>query len=103
LATELEEILEALERMDIPVTDQTTIDDFQAALAEELGYDPSQLQMTAFYGKGVAAQEQLAELGIRQVKITYPWATEIRYGWKEAPGLWGWQTIAEWYGFEYTP
>jgi len=103
LATELEEILEALERMDIPVTDQTTIDDFQAALAEELGYDPSQLQMTAFYGKGVAAQEQLAELGIRQIQFVQRGATVIRYAWKEAPGLWGWQTIAEWYGFSYTP
>ena len=99
MVTEPEEIREALERMDIPVTDQTTIEDFQEALADVLRYEPSALQLRAYWSKGVQAQEQLAELGIRQVQFVQRGRTITRWAWKEAPGLWSWETIAEYYGF----
>lgn len=94
-----------LARQDIPIEDTLTIEDFQAYLADELGYTfpygvpgPSLLQQ-AVVGKIWAEKyDILAPLGIYPTTYTYktgPRAGQRETRWviPERPGLWGYESL----------
>jgi len=83
--------MEWLERMDIPIEETTEITRFQEYLKAEFGIvEPSRVE--ALWGATRTATT-LAEAGIRQVTIQYPWGRETRYGVAGMPGLWGWESV----------
>jgi len=92
--TEPEDVAEALARLDIDIEDTATIEDYQAALEEALGYTPSEAQIEAFTRTQFELIPQLESEGIRAIVIEYDWGNAIRYAWEGHPGLWGWASIS---------
>ena len=94
MVTEPEDVADALARLDIDIEDTATIDDFQAALEDTLGYTPRDTQMDLFTKAQFEVLPELEFQGIRSVTIEYPWGKQIRYAWEGHAVLWGWETIS---------
>lgn len=91
--TEPEDVADALSRLDIDIEDTATIEDFQAALEDALGYTPSATQLDLFTKAQFELLPELEANGIRAIQIEYSWGKQTRYAWKNNPGLWGWTSI----------
>lgn len=84
---------EWLERMEIPLEQQTDIETMKEYLRDEFGIT-GDLQVEALWG-ATGHKESYTEHGIRAVMVEYPWGTELRYGIQGMAGLWGWSAVQE--------
>ena len=82
---------EWLERMEIPIEDQTDIETFKSYLKDEFAIT-GEAQIGALWG-ATAISDTLADMGIHAVIVHYSWGNSLRYGVQGMPGLWGWETI----------
>lgn len=88
-----EEYEEWLGRLDIPIENQTDKETLREYLKEELGIT-GDAQVDALWD-AVGEHKSLEDLGIRSIRIEYPWGIEVRYGIQGLPGLWGWETVRQ--------
>jgi len=88
-----ERYLEWLERLEVPIEDTVSIEALQEYLKDMLGFYPTSGQLDALWGGTTFEQDILAPIGIRAVYVIYPWGSEIRFGVKGRPGLWGWESV----------
>jgi len=88
-----EEYEEWLGRLDIPIEAQADKETLRQYLRDELGitYDAQVDALWDATGKHI----DLEEMGIRAVRIEYPWGVEIRYGIQGLPGLWGYDAVKQ--------
>jgi len=91
--TSEERYQEWLERLEIPLEEQTDIETMKEYLREEFGITGIE-QVEALWG-ATGMKAELSEHGIRAITIEYPWGKQLRYGVQGMPGLWGWESITE--------
>jgi len=84
---------EWLERMEVPIVAQTSIEAFQDYLRNEFGIT-GDAQISALWST-IGTKDTYMEHGIHAVIIDYPWGREVRYGIQGMPGLWGWESLQE--------
>lgn len=84
---------EWLDRMEIPLEQQTDIETMRQYLKDEFGIE-KETQVQALWS-AVEEADELAKHGIHAVTITYPWGRELRFGIQGLPGLWGWKSVQE--------
>jgi hypothetical protein len=84
---------EWLERMEIPLEQQTDIETMKEYLRDEFGITGIE-QVEALWS-ATGMKMSLGEHGIRAITITYPWGVELRYGIQGMPGLWGWASVQQ--------
>jgi len=95
-----EKYQEWLERMDVPIEATGSIADLQAYLEDELLMEASEDQLGSLWDATKIRYEELAPAGVRPVSIEYSWGTELRWGVRGYPGLWGWEGMKETTGWE---
>ncbi|MBW2559876.1 MAG: hypothetical protein JRE40_03355 [Deltaproteobacteria bacterium] len=78
-----------LERMDIDVEDTVEIERFREALADRLGYEPSDRQTEAFWQVNEAYWDMMERRGIRAWTVEYPWGRQTRFTIKGYRGFFG--------------
>lgn len=84
---------EWLDRMEIPLEQQSDIETMRKYLKDEFGIT-GDAQVAALWS-AVDIADTLAEYGIHAVTVTYPWGKELRYGVQGMGGLWGWASVQE--------
>lgn len=84
---------EWLERMEIPLDQQTDIESMKTYLKDEFNIT-GEAQVQALWS-AVDIQDRLAELGIHAVTVQYPWGAQLRYGVQGMSGLWGWDSVQQ--------
>jgi hypothetical protein len=82
---------EWLDRMEIPIEQQTDIDTLRKYLKDEFGIT-GDAQVAALWDT-IGVSDLLSEYGIHAVTVTYPWGRELRYGVQGLAGLWGWAAV----------
>jgi len=96
--TRMERYLEWLERMEVPIEATATIERFQEWLAGQIEVPPEEWRPGApqdVFQAVIVRYEQLAPLGVRPVRVKFPWGWQLRWGVKGYPGLWGWRRMME--------
>jgi hypothetical protein len=96
------ESIEALERLDIPITDVKTISDLRQALLEEFGIpDVSEINLTtkslqSMLKTSQFVQRELIPLGVTPFRVEYPSGKAItRFGITGMSGSWGAEAVNE--------
>lgn len=84
---------EWLDRMEIPLEQQTDIETMQRYLKDEFGIT-GEAQIGALWS-AVEKADILGEHGIHSVTVTYPWGRELRFGIQGLSGLWGWAAVQQ--------
>ena len=106
-STPEEDLLEWLERLEVPVEDTATISRFQRYLEDQIEVTDRRLE--ALWDSIETKYGELMPMGATLVTVEYPWGSEIRFGltrgaWLEPekwrPGLWGWEQMKELTGWE---
>lgn len=93
MVTPDEKVADWLQRMDIPIEAQVTIEAFKQYLKDEFSwYTDAQTEVLI---EAFKAETSVEEHGIRAVTVTYRWGIELRYGVQGMPGLWGWESVQE--------
>ncbi|MBU0791798.1 MAG: hypothetical protein KKC55_15210 [Gammaproteobacteria bacterium] len=90
-----EQYQEWLDRLEIPIEEQSTIEDFQEYLKAEFLFGDAQVE--ALSG-AFSVERDFEKVGIHAVTVTYPWGKDLRYGISGAPGLWGFESAMRFYG-----
>jgi len=88
-----EDYEEWLGRLDIPIEAQTDKETLRGWLQDQITplYDS---QVDAIWD-ALPEHIDLAEHGIRSIRVEYPWGVEVRYGIQGMPGLWGWDAVKQ--------
>ena len=90
-----EDIIEALQRLDLDIEDTATIAEFRLALREELGGKLSEAQFQAFSRTQFDTMASLEDLAIRPVTFERYGYTETRYVITGSQGLFGWDSVLD--------
>ena len=95
LKSKEERYQEWLERLEVPIEEQATIEDFQGYLAEEFGLSTE--QVNALWEAAEYKWTDLEPLGVNPVIYVYETGPragqrEVRYTIEGSAGLWGWDT-----------
>jgi hypothetical protein len=82
---------EWLERMEIPIENQTNIEALKEYLAGQL-IEPSDAQVQALWS-ATGIKDTLADFGIHAVIVHFTTGNQLRYGIQGLAGLWGWEAV----------